>query len=198
MVKRFVNVVRNYPALSLALAALFMIVTAVKMVDSGRCLKTKEASNGIISLELAWDKSKAEKIVEEWKTGYCVGDVISFKVQPGVDPSALIVNRAKENILLDFLFLIAYPLFFVVSILLLDPRSSYSTEVNGVSQIMVALAIGSGFLDAIENIFMYQFLLDNTRLHFLFTLPATIKFLFILVVIVYIIVYFLRSILVRK
>jgi hypothetical protein len=198
MIKRFVNVVRNYPALSLALAALFMIVSAVKMIDSGRCLKTKEASNGIISLELAWDKIDAKKIVEEWKTGYCVGDVISFKAQPNVDPSALILNRAKENILLDFLFLIAYPLFFVVSILLLDPRSSYSTQVDGTSQIMIALAIGAGFLDALENIFMYQFLVDNTQLHFLFTLPATIKFLFVLAVIVYIIVSFIKSLVVRK
>ncbi|HEY0654307.1 MAG TPA: hypothetical protein VGD65_14305 [Chryseosolibacter sp.] len=198
MLKRLVNVVRNYPALSLAFAALFMIVSAANMVDTGRCLKTKEASNGIISLELAWDKSKAQRIVAEWSSGYCAGDVISFKAQTGIDPGALILNKAKENILLDFLFLVAYPLFFIVAILLLDPRSAYSMDVNTTSQIMIALAVSAGLLDAIENIFMYQFLLDNTGLHFLFTLPATIKFLFVLAVIVYIIVTFLRSIIVRK
>lgn len=198
MVRRLVNIVRNYPALSLALAALFMIVTAVKMVDTGRCLKTKEAPNGIISLELAWNKSKADKIVAEWQTAYCSGAVISFKAHPDSHPSALIVNKAKANILLDFLFLIAYPLFFVVSVLLLDPRSAYSTEVNAASKIMIALALGSGLLDAVENVSMYQYLLGNTDLHFLFTLPATIKFLFVLAVIVFIVVSFLRSILVRR
>jgi hypothetical protein len=198
MVKRFVNVVRNYPALSLLLTALLMIVSAAKMVDSGRCLKTNEASNGIISLELAWDKFQAKRIVAEWNNGYCVGDVISFKANAGANSDALIVNRAKENIVLDFVFLVAYPLFFVVSILLLDPRSAYSTEINQTSQVMIAIAIASGFLDAIENIFMYQFLLDKTDLHFLFTLPATIKFIFVLIVIVYIIVTFFRSLLVRK
>jgi hypothetical protein len=198
MARHFVNLVRNHPALSLMFAALFMIVSAVRMIDSGRCLKTKKASNGIISFELAWEKDKATKIAEEWKVGYCVEDVISFKPQAGIDPSALIVNRAKENIRLDFLFLIAYPLFFVVSILLLDPRNAYSTEVNATSQIMIALAVGSGLLDAIENIFMYLFLEGNTTLNFLFTLPATIKFLFVLAVIIYIIVSFLNSLFARK
>ena len=198
MLKRFVHIVRSKPALFLAFAALFMIVTAAQMIESGRCLKTKEASNGIISLELAWDKEHARKIVDEWRAGYCNGDVISFKAQEHADPSTFIINKAKENILLDFLFLVAYPFFFVVSILLLDPRNAYSTEVNEISQIMIALSVGAGFLDALENLFMYQFLLGNTDLHFLFTLPATIKFLFVLVVIVFIIVYFIRSITARN
>jgi hypothetical protein len=198
MFRKFVHIVRNKPALSLAFAALFMIVSAAKMIDSGRCLKTRESPNGIISLELAWDKAHATRIVDEWKKGYCSGDVISFKTQDNADPSSLIINKAKENIFLDFLFLVAYPLFFVVSILLLDPRNAYSTEVDAISQIMLALAIGAGLLDAVENIFMYQFLLDNTNLHFLFTLPATIKFLFVLVVILFIIVYFIKSIVTRK
>lgn len=198
MQKRFVNIVRNYPALSLSLAALFMIVSAVQMIDSGRCLKTREASNGIISLELAWDEHRAKRIVAEWTNGYCAGDVISFKKYAGIDSAALIINKAKENIVLDFLFLLAYPLFFIVAILLLDPRSSYSTEVNKTAQVMISLGIASGVLDAVENIFMYQFLLGNTDLHFLFALPATLKFFFVLVVIVYIVVTFLRSIIVRK
>jgi hypothetical protein len=198
MFRRFVHIVRSKPALSLAFAALFMIVSAAKMIETGRCLKTKEAPNGIISFELAWDKHQAHRIVDEWKKGYCSGDVISFKAQESANSSSLIINKAKENILLDFLFLIAYPLFFVVSILLLDPRNAYSAEVNDISQIMLALAVGAGFLDAVENIFMYQFLLDNTDLHFLFTLPATIKFLFVLVVILFIIVYFVKSIVSRK
>ena len=194
MLRWFVHIVRSKPALSLAFAALFMIVTAVRMIESGRCLKTQEASNGIISLELAWNKEHANRILEEWKTGYCSGGVISFKVKNNVDPSSLIINKAKENIILDFLFLIDYPLFFVVSILLLDPRNAFSTEVNEISQIMLALSVGAGFLDAVENVFMYQFLQDNTKLHFLFTLPATIKFLFVLVVILFIIVYFIKSV----
>jgi hypothetical protein len=196
--KRFVNIVRNNPALSLVFAALFMIVIAVKMVDSGRCLKTKEAPYGIISLELAWDKTKAKLIVNEWSNAYCNGAVISFKPQADIDANSLIINKAKTNIWIDYLFLIAYPLFFVVTILLLDPRNAYSTEVNPISQIMIALAIGSGFLDALENLFMYQFLVGNSDLHFLFTLPATIKFLFVLVVIIFIVVYFVRSFVVRK
>lgn len=194
MIKALIQVVRNNPALSLAFAALFTIVAAVKMIDSGRCLKTKEAPNGIISLELAWDKQHANRIVEEWKRAYCRGAVISFKAQANVDPSTMVIERAKENILLDYLFLVAYPLFFVVSILLLDPRNAYSTEVNNASQLMLAFAISAGFLDAVENLFMYQFLIGNTKLHFLFTLPATIKFLFVLVVILFIIVSFIKSI----
>jgi hypothetical protein len=196
--KKFVNVIRNNPALSLAFSALFMIVVAVKMIDSGRCLKTKEAPNGIISLELAWDKAKAKQIVNEWNAAYCNGSVISFKAQAEVNADSLIVNKAKTNIWIDYIFLIAYPLFFVVSILLLDPRNAYSTEVNPISQLMITFAIGSGFLDAIENIFMHQFIIGNTDLHLLFTLPATIKFLFVLVVIIFIIVYFIKSIVVRK
>lgn len=194
MIKAFIQVVRNKPALSLAFAALFTIVAAVKMIDSGRCLKTKEAPNGIISLELAWDKQQANRIVEEWERAYCNGAVISFKAQPNADPSTLVIEKAKANILLDYLFLIAYPLFFTVSILLLDPRNAYSTEVNDISQIMLAFALGAGFLDAVENLFMYQFLIGNTELHFLFTLPATIKFLFVLVVICFIVVSFVKSI----
>lgn len=198
MLRRFVHIVRSKPALSLAFAALFMIVTAANMIDTGRCLKTKEAPNGIISLELAWDKEHAKRIVDEWGRGYCSGDVISFKAQANANPASSIINKARENIILDFLFLIAYPLFFVVSILLLDPRNAYSSDVNEISKIMIALSVGAGFLDAIENLFMYQFLLDNTSLHFLFTLPATIKFLFVLVVIVFIVVYFIKSIATRK
>ncbi len=196
--KLFVQLVRNHPALSLAFAALFMIVAAVKMIDSGRCLKTNQAPNGIISLELAWNKDKADQIVQEWKRGYCNGAVISFKAQDNVDPSAMILEKAKENILLDYIFLIAYPLFFVVSILLLDPRNAYSTEVNEISQVMLAFSVGAGFLDAIENLFMYLFLTGNTDLHYLFTLPATIKFLFVLVVILFIIVSFVRSVATRN
>jgi hypothetical protein len=198
MIERFVHIVRSKPVLSLAFSALLMIVTAANMIESGRCLKTKEAPNGIISLELAWDKAHASRIVEEWKNGYCSGDVISFKAQDNANPTSQIINKAKENIIIDFLFLIAYPLFFVVAILLLDPRNAYSSKVNAISQIMIALALGAGLLDAVENIFMYQFLRDNTGLHFLFTLPATIKFLFVLVAIVFIIVYFIRSITIRK
>jgi hypothetical protein len=192
--KTFVLLVRNHPALALAFSALFVITIAVQMIDSGRCLKTNQAPNGIISLELSWNRDDANSIVEEWKRGYCNGDVISFKAQREIDDSARIIEKAKQNIFLDYIFLIAYPLFFVVSILLLDPRNAYSYDVNHTSQVMLALSIGAGFLDAVENVFMYLFLTGNTKLHFLFALPATIKFLFVLAVIGFIVVSFMKSI----
>jgi hypothetical protein len=196
--KRFVNVIRNNPALSLTFATLFLLITPFRMVDSGRCLKTKLAPGGIVSLELAWSKVHAKNIRDEWRSGYCNGAVISFKPQANVAPSSTIINKAKQNILLDFFFLIAYPVFFVVCILLLDARSNYSSDVDPISQIMLALAAAAGFLDAVENVFMYQFLNGSTDLNFLFNLPAIIKFLCVLAVIIYIVVFFVRSIVTRR
>jgi hypothetical protein len=195
--RRFLDFIRNNAALSLAISGLFMIITAVSMIHSGRCLKTKNAPGGIVSLELAWNKLDAQQIRDEWRSGYCNGDVISFDVQQNAESSSLIVERAKENILLDFLFLIAYPLFFIVCIILLDVRRERGQLISKASKIVLSLAASSGFLDAVENVFMYQFLEGQSEMNFLFNLPATIKFLFVLVVVGYILVYFFKSLAAR-
>lgn len=187
----FVNVIRNKAAFFLVCATIFMIVCAVSMIDSGRCLKTRNASLGIVSFELAWSNERAKQIRSEWESGYCNGDVISFNSQHNAEPGSLIIEKAKQNILLDYLFLFAYPFFFAVSIILLDRPNQ--VNLSSMAKTMLTLAIAAGLLDSIENIFMYLYLTRSTESSFLFALPATVKFALVVVVIFYLILVFASS-----
>lgn len=194
MVDRFVNIIRHRPTLSLAFAVLILIATGSIVAKSGRCLKTKYAPGGIVSLELAWNQLKADTIRNEWNNAYCNGDVIrTGKPAAEINPETLVVNKAKQNILDDIYFLIGYPLFFIICIVLCDSKRNYSSEINRGARIFIWLAIASGLLDAVENYFMWKFLNDGETSSVLFALPATIKFVFVLLCIGYILVYLVRA-----
>ncbi len=193
-----INIIRHRPTLSLAFGVVVLLITGGMVGLSGKCLKTKFAPRGIVSLELAWDQRVADTIRAEWQQAYCRGNVIQMKPNTKIpDPGSNVLVKAKRNIADDFYFLIGYPLFFVICIILCDPSRDRSMELSPFARWMVRFSIAAGVLDAIENIFMWQFLEAGDMPSLAFALPATVKFLLIGMLIAYLLVYLVRTSLIR-
>jgi hypothetical protein len=177
--KKFILSVKAYPKTWFIGSILFMILTGVLVLRSGKCLGTPTAPYKIISLELAWNNQEAQSIREEWK---------NMKCSDGVS----VTEKARQNILEDLFFLIAYPLFISVCIVLVDSRGSGQRAISLLGQWAIYLATASGGLDLIENFFMYWFLEGNDLPSATFALPATIKFFFVMDTILIIIFLLIR------
>lgn len=159
---------------------LLMIITGAVVGWSGKCLETPSAPYGIVSLELAWADEEAQKLKTEWSEYTCKNNIP-------------VVEQAKVNILWDFLFLIGYPLFLIVLVVLLgDYQRAGATSM--LTPIGFYLAMAAGVLDGIENLFMLQFLRHKDWPAFSFALPANLKFFFIVVVVLIILVMFIKKI----
>lgn len=165
-------------------ALALMLLTGGIVLSSGECLKTKSAPFGIVSLELAWNDDYAQALREEWSDAPC-------------SDGSPVIEKAKQNIFEDFLFLIGYPLFFVVCIILLDVHTGSGRGISNFARWGVYLSIASGLLDAIENIFMFHFLKGSDWPAFSFGWPATIKFFCVVAVMLMIFYFSVKRILFR-
>ena len=124
--------------------------------------------SGVLELQLSFDKKKGIELIKSWG-------------EPGV-------SNFKNWIFTDFIYALSYSLFFASLI-------SYLTlkKVKGVrfaSTIFVSLALLSGALDCVENSMELSFVIDpygfSKSLFFLHSIVATLKWLAVASVLVYI------------
>lgn len=193
MMMLFFNTVRRWPRAWLWLAIVLMVFTGFLVSWSGRCLKTASAPFAIVSLELAWDQHDADTIRSEWQRAFCGnGNIISDPAlaAPG---DVSVIHMAQKNILDDLWFLMAYTLFFIVCVVRIDPFKLPDQPVTRTTFVFVQLALVAGLLDAIENFLMWRFLSEEDMPSYAFALPATIKFLLVITLTGYILLYLLRK-----
>lgn len=134
------------------------IVFVYKLSAQGKSLITPAAPNGILSYEFAWNRSQAELIIGSWG---------SHK------------DKAKEQLWLDFGFLVIYPLLLSLSCAMLAESSFNSMAAVGFFISWAALAAGP--LDAVENVALLR-MLDTGGSGFLARLAgwcAGLKFLLV-------------------
>ncbi|MBT1700201.1 hypothetical protein KK083_25155 [Fulvivirgaceae bacterium PWU4] len=192
MMMLFFNTVRRWPRTWLWLAIVLMVLTGFLVSWSGRCLKTTSAPFAIVSLELAWDQRDADTIRNEWQRASCShGNIISDPTvaAPG---DISVIHTAQKNILDDLWFLMAYTLFFIVCVVRIDPFKLPDQPVTRTTFVFVQLALVAGLLDAIENFFMWRFISGEDIPSDAFAFPATVKFLLVITLTGYILLYLLR------
>lgn len=139
------------------------------MRPSSSCLVTSVTPLAIVDLELAFNHSHAMAIKEIWAERTC-DNAFAFELDGA--------EAAVINIILDFPFLVAYTMFLVVLIVISSPHSI--TRNSDYTTVFVLMAITAGLLDVIENLFMLVFLQWIPISSLLFAVPATIKFILIL------------------
>ncbi len=136
----------------------------------GASLKQHYADQGIVSLELAGSAEKTATIVEGWNADG-------------------LIDKARNNILIDFLFIPFYAIFFYTL------TGSISVRLQGrASSLGVALAFSSliaGMLDLFENLLMLTSIhvgySDFTAI--LTAIFAALKFLLLLLALLYILIF---------
>lgn len=197
MMVLFFNTVRRWPRAWLWSAIVLTTLTGLLVSWSGRCLKTTSAPFAIVSLELAWRQHDADTIRREWSRASCNNGDIIQNTAVTVPGDAPVIHTAQKNILDDLWFLVAYTLFFIVCVVRMDPFKFPDEPVTGRTFVFVQLALVAGLLDAIENFFMWRFLSEEEIPTYAFALPATIKFLLVVTLIGYILLYLLRKLIAR-
>jgi hypothetical protein len=157
------NFFTRYKVVFIAVSLVLMVASAMWLLKYNRELLTAEAPLKIVSLELAWSNQKATRVADSWS----------------VDQT----TSALYSIYVDYLFILAYTLFLMVCVLAanIDPQLTFRTKV------FLTLAAGALLTDVIENIFMTSFLNERQTPAILFSFPATLKFLCIVVVALYLI-----------
>jgi hypothetical protein len=154
---RFFQSVRNSPGLWLFHTIVCTLMTGSMLRQSGECLKTPHANLGIVSFELVFTTESASTIKTEWENLRC-------------GENNTLLQLARSNIFRDMFFLVAYTLLFCVCVVLVSKRDFIYTS------FLVLAAILAGTLDAIENIFMLQYLNGDEIHPLLFGIPAFLKF----------------------
>lgn len=128
-----------HQAILLVLLALATISLMAVLARQGRALETDAAPHGILSLEFAWTPHRAEAIRESWKNAH-----------------PKLMDTARQQLRLDFAFLLVYPLLLsLAGAMLADPRGS-SLAVAGLFTSWLVLAAAP--LDALENISLLRVL----------------------------------------
>lgn len=119
----------------LGLLIIGTVAFAIKLTNQGKPLRTSVAPNGILSYEFAWSKSKAELILGSWNS---------------------ITDIARRQIIIDFGFLIVYPLALSLACAMLTEAPANQMAAVGVFISWAALT--AGLLDAIENFALLRML----------------------------------------
>ncbi len=141
------------------------------MRPSSACLVTPYTPLGIVDLELAFNSSRAELVVNTWRENQC-NNSLSL-VSSGLAAAVL-------NIIIDFGFIAAYVWFFIVLTILSSRQSENPGWATG---LLVCVCLIFGSMDIIENLFMLLFIYFQSLSTYTFALPAVIKFGLILCVI---------------
>lgn len=187
----FFNTVRKWPRTWLWSAIVFMTLTGFLVSWSGRCLKTASAPFAIVSLELAWAQHDADTTRNEWRRAFCSNGNIILDTAVAGPGDVPVIQMAQKNILDDLWFLVAYTLFFIVCVVRIDPFELPNQPVTRRTFVFVQLALVAGLLDAIENFFMWRFLSGEDLPSYAFALPASVKFLLVITLSGYILLYLL-------
>ncbi len=144
----------------------------------GDDLRQPYANNGIVSMEFAYTANKATAIAEGWRADN-------------------LLQKATNNILIDFLFIPFYALLFYTLAGSISVRLKGKASTLGV--LLAFFSLIAGCLDVLENLFMLLSLhLFRTNLTALLTAAfAGLKFMLLFMALLYIII-FGASILMRK
>ncbi len=119
---------------------LLLACTAVMMIlmfYTGRPLTTPSTPAGILCLEFAKTESVVDDIISSWK-----------KTSSGTSE---IVDAAKLNTYLDFIFLFCYSLFLASFCLRLANSLSASKIFAKYFRVLAVLSLMAGLLDVVEN-----------------------------------------------
>jgi len=179
MIHSFIN---NNPWKVLGIAATLTLITFIIQINTGRCLKTKVSPRGIVALELAWDQSEADDICNNWqKTCHFIQSLCRVNK----NDTTPLVEKAIQNIQLDFSFILAYVTLLYVLIVLHEKRFSQISH-RPYTALAIILCIGAGTLDVLENILMLQFLSDGDFKNGRIAILASSKFALLFSVAAYI------------
>ncbi len=105
------------------------------MASTGSSLKTAATPNGILDLELAWNKSKTEHVISAWTATNADGSS-NIKV-------------AIKNTWLDFIFLFFYSLFLFYACKTIS--ESFNGFTSGLGRFLAMGSLNAGLLDIVEN-----------------------------------------------
>ncbi|MEQ9592927.1 MAG: hypothetical protein RLN86_10025 [Cyclobacteriaceae bacterium] len=152
-----IDFIQRKKNLSFWISCIFLIVAGSLMRPSSICLKTDVTPLAILDIEFAFEQARANIIRDTWSKITC--------------KYGTALKAAQINIAWDFLFIVAYVIFFIVLILLLVPLKARFWR-----GLMIYMAVLAGLLDVLENIFMYLFLRGADLSSLLFSIPATMKF----------------------
>lgn len=126
----------RWPLFSFLLAG--TVLFASLLTCQGKPLRTDAAPKGILSYEFAWTKPQADSILTSW---------------------ASLQETARQQLLLDFGFLVFYPLTLSLACVMLAGSSFNKTAAVGISISWAVLLAGP--LDAIENLALLRMLATN-------------------------------------
>ncbi|RYY08887.1 MAG: hypothetical protein EOO04_39300, partial [Chitinophagaceae bacterium] len=113
------------------------LVMIVLMALSGSPLKNKATPDGIINLELAEDSAAVQNTLNVWSN-----DISQEKD---------LLNVARENTYLDFLFLACYTALFYFACKHLGNSFIKGSLAEKACNVMAVIAILTGLLDLVEN-----------------------------------------------
>jgi hypothetical protein len=111
------------------------ITFGVILKSQGKCLRTPEAPAGILSYEFAWSPGSARTILKSWES---------------------IKDKAKKQLLVDYAFLLFYPLFLSLGCAML--ADSRLNQMAAVGIVISWAVLVSGPLDGIENLALLRML----------------------------------------
>ncbi len=174
IVTSWVNALQVRRKRSFWIALTFVIITALGMRPSSACLQTAATPMAIVDLELAFDQSKAISIKELWILREC---------NSAMSISSNAVEAAIINIILDFAFIAAYTWFFIILIVL--TKFTSSSPIDNFTMLGCYAALTAGALDINENIFMWVFLTVGEISSLLFAVPAAVKFVILVFLILF-------------
>ncbi len=154
--------------LMLAVAAMAM-AKILSTVGAGLTLKDEGIAFGIVNLEVSWSRERAEAIVKAWRKHQVVG-------------------KALQQTQLDFIFLLIYPAALSLACVMTAGGSDGLMADTGLAMSWIILFCAP--FDAIENILLLKMLKGtfepNTAR--ITSISASLKFLIILVTLIYLIV----------
>lgn len=133
----------------------------------GQALVSDDSPAGIVSLELAVNKENTANIIESWIT-------------EGV------ITNARNNILIDFLFIPFYVMLFYTLCGSISVRNSGRIAMMGV--LLAFCSLIAGFFDVIENIFMLSstYSMFSQLTSMLTAFFAASKFILLLIALLYV------------
>jgi hypothetical protein len=156
-------------------ALLFLAVAAMAMakilstVGAGLTLKDEGIAFGIINLEVAWSSERAREIVKAWKNNGVVG-------------------KAVQQTQLDFVFLLIYPAALSLACGMTAGGGEGFMAAAGMAMSWIVLLCAP--FDALENVMLLSMLKGTFEPNIarLTAISASLKFLIILVTLLYLLV----------
>lgn len=123
----------HWPLFSFLLAG--TVLFACLLTCQGKPLRTDAAPKGILSYEFAWTKPQADSMLSSWEK---------------------IKDTARKQLLVDFGFLVFYPLTLSLACAML--ADSKLTKIAAVGVFISWAVLPSGLLDAVENLALLRML----------------------------------------